>query len=687
MDLNTSVQYIKGVGPARFELLNNLGVRTVHDLLYYFPRRYEDRRNLLPIARLKEGEFATVKARVFKAGLRRSRRGLAIFQAGLSDASGILNVVWFNQPYLKRYFKEGQNVILYGKVERYGQLQMHNQEYEFVTEEDDSINVGRIVPIYPLTARLGQRYLRTIITRAIDNCDSLIRDILPDALTQKLKLMPLTAAIKQIHFPQDFNNRQEAYHRLVFDEFFLLQLALGLKKRRQLQPQTAIVHQKQGRLTELLLKVLPFELTLSQRKVIKEIENDMASRKTMNRLLQGDVGSGKTVVAAYAIALSAQSGFQSVLMAPTEILAEQHYLSLSRMLSVLGINPGLLIGSMSPKAKEDTLEDIRCGTVNLVIGTHALIEQGVEFKNLGLVVIDEQHKFGVVQRSILTKKAQNPDYLVITATPIPRTLALTVYGDLDISTIKELPQGRKGITSLWIKQQAIGEAYKFIREEVARGRQGYIVYPLIEHNPVSDVKAAEEMYQKLQREEFSDLRLGLIHGRMKGKQKENIMKDFRNHKIDILVATTVIEVGIDVANASVMMIEHAERFGLSQLHQLRGRIGRGEHHSYCLLSGEPANEKARQRFEAMLASSDGFQIAQQDLEIRGPGQFFGHQQHGLPELKIGNIIRDMELMQLAREEAFGLISQDPGLKNKQHLILQKELKQRFRYADLGLIAG
>jgi len=684
--LQQSAQYIKGVGPARFEVLNRLGIYTVGDLLNYFPRRYEDRRNFAPLGRLEVGKYATVKAEVLKTSLRRSKKGLSIFQVVVGDDTGVLAAAWFNQPFMKRYFKAGQELILYGKVERFRSLQMNSPEFEFVSAKDACLHMGRIVPVYPLTSKINQRYLRTIISRAERNYCSCSPDMLPYTLRTKLGLLPLTLALRSIHFPQDFTARDSAYRRLVFDEFFLFQLILALKKSRRGEGQKGIAHKKEGRLIERFQKALPFKLTSAQDKAIKEIAGDMASSRPMNRLLQGDVGSGKTIVAASALVLSVQSGFQAALMTPTEILAEQHYLFLSKLLMPLDINVGLLIGSMSRQVKLNTLEDICSGELDIVVGTHALIEESIHFKQLGLVVVDEQHKFGILQRSLLRKKGQSPDYLVLSATPIPRTLAMTVYGDLDISTIKEMPGGRLPISTFRVKERAAGDVYKFIREEITKGRQAYIVYPLIKDSAGSELKAASQMYGRLKEKEFHELRLELIHGQMDGRDKDKIMRSFKNHKIDILISTTVIEVGIDVPNASVMVVEHAQRFGLSQLHQLRGRIGRGPYPSYCILVAEPETAPAKQRIEAMLNIQDGFRLAEEDLDIRGPGQFFGPAQHGLPELKLGNILKDMELMELARSEAFSLVGKDPKLRSPQHLSIRKRLKQRFHGANIGLLS-
>lgn len=683
--LDKSAQYIKGVGPVRFEVLNRLGIYTVGDLINYFPRRYEDRRKFMSISKLKIGEYATVKAQVLRFNLHRSRRGLSMFKVAVGDDTGVLEVIWFNQPFMKRYFKIGQEIILYGKTERFRSLQMSSPEFEFISTDDSSLHIGRITPIYHLTSKINQRYLRTIISRVEKDCSLHFVDPLPYKLRNKLGLLPLPLALRYIHFPNDFDGRDAAYRRLVFEEFFLLQAIIALKKKKGVEKQ-GIVHKKEGRLIERFVKKLPFELTKGQNKAIKDIERDMCSELPMNRLLQGDVGSGKTIVATHALVLSVQSGHQAVLMAPTEILAEQHYLYLSKLLMPLNINVGIAIGSMSKPAKLNTLDEIASGKIDIVVGTHALIYEKIKLDNLGLVVIDEQHKFGLAQRSLLRKKGEIPDYLIMTATPIPRTLAMTVYGDMEISTIRELPKGRLPISTFWVKENAVCDVYKFIREEVDKGRQAYIVYPLIKESKTSEMKAAAFMHRELKAREFQNYKVGLIHGQLRAHEKEKLMRSFKQRKIDILISTTVIEVGIDIANASVMVIEHAERFGLSQLHQLRGRIGRGEHQSWCILVAEPKTEQARKRIDAMLNIADGFRLAQEDLDIRGPGRFFGPSQHGLPELKIGNILKDMQLMELAREEAFALVDRDPHLQNTQHLPMRKELIKRFQDTDIGLVS-
>ncbi|UCD55276.1 MAG: ATP-dependent DNA helicase RecG [Candidatus Omnitrophota bacterium] len=682
------IRYLKGVGPKRVGLLNRLGINTVEDLLYYLPRRYEDRSNFTLVRDLKIGEYQAVKGKILTQGAHITKRRINVFQIALADKTGIIYCVWFNQPFLKKFFKTGQELMVYGKVEKYVKLQINHPEYEFVKTGTGSLNIGKIVPIYSLTQDVSQQYLRFLAREAIERFLFSANERLPAYIRARRHLADIRFAIRNIHFPVSFENLDKAYKRIVFEEFFILQLALALKKKKVKTGAPGIRHKLDAGLIDSFKKLFPFELTQSQLKAINEIQIDMASPKPMNRLLEGDVGSGKTIVAIYALLLTAQNGYQASIMAPTEILAKQHYVNISELLMPLGVNIRLLVSGLKPAKRLEIENEIKSGETDVVIGTHALIWQGVKFKKLGLVVVDEQHKFGVTQRHVLRKKGLNPDVLVMTATPIPRTLALTIYGDLDISVIKELPKGRYPISTYCASEDKRESVYNFIREEVKKGRQAYIVYPKIwsgkkagstyEVEPVSSgLKAAAAMYNKLQTEVFPDLRLGLIHGRMLVKEKNDIMKKFKDKKIDILLSTTVIEVGIDVANASCMLIENAERFGLSQLHQLRGRIGRGAYPSYCILLGNPKTETAKKRFYTMSETQDGFEVAEQDLELRGPGEFFGTRQHGLPELRFGNILRDFEIMEQARAEAFQMVREDPYLRDPRNIFIRDTLKKRF----------
>ena len=689
IDPKIDIRYLKGVGPKRAEVLHKLRLNTVEDLLYYLPRRYEDRSNFTLIKDLKIGEHQTVRGKVLKLGGRFTKKRINVFHIVLGDKTGVIYCVWFNQPFLKKFFKVDQEIVIYGRVEKYDRLQINHPEYEVVKDKKDSINIGRIVPIYSLTEDVTQRYIRYLAYGAVSQFAFSSVESLPTAIRARSRLADIRFAIRNIHFPASFENLEKAYKRIVFEEFFILQLALAIKKKDIKTAAPGIKHALDDGLRESFKKLLSFELTGSQLKAIKEIESDMANPSPMNRLLEGDVGSGKTAVAIYALLLTRENGYQAAFMAPTEILARQHYISISELLMPLGVNVRLLVSGMKPAKKLEIKKEIAEGEVDIVIGTHALTWEGVDFKSLGLVVIDEQHKFGVTQRQLLRKKGCNPDVLVMTATPIPRTLALTVFGDLDISVIRELPKGRCPITTYSVEESSREEVYKFLREEVEKGRQAYIVYPRIwpVKTASSNLRAASEMHNKLQKEVFPDLKIGLIHGRMNTKEKESAMRKFsagggsapggKEKKIDILVSTIVVEVGIDIPNASVMVIEDAERFGLSQLHQLRGRIGRGEHPSYCILLGNPASEAAKKRFYTMSETQDGFKVAEEDLELRGPGEFFGTRQHGLPELRFGNIVRDFEIMESARSEAFALVKEDPNLVSPKNFLVKKALKRRF----------
>jgi ATP-dependent DNA helicase RecG len=708
-DIN--IRYIKGIGPQRAKAFAKYGVENAEDLLYYFPRRYEDRSNFVRIRDLGQGQSQTIKANVLVSGERRSwrRRGFSITEAVVEDDSGRISCIWFNQPYLKQYLKPTVELILYGKVESYaGKLQMSNPEFELVSREADepdsskerlgeSLNIGRIVSIYPAVEGMGQRTLRRLIRQTIDKYIGKLSEFLPYDIRLRNNLLNLAQSLINIHFPQDAERQKEAYRRLAFEEFFLFQLPLALRKLKR-KEKPGIAHKVEGRLVESFIEHLAFKLTDSQIKVIGEIKQDMASSQAMQRLLQGDVGSGKTVVATVAALSAVQGGYQAAFMAPTEILAKQHYEKISYQLSALPVRQagvscqlkpikiGLLTSSIDKKEKEVILKEIRQGKIDLVIGTHALLQEEVQFKNLGLVIIDEQHKFGVGQRALLPQKGSNPDVLIMTATPIPRTLAITLYGDLDVSVINELPPGRKPIQTQWITSSKRDWFYGFIKEKVLSGRQVYIVYPLIEESYALDLLSAKKMYAEFKNNLFKDFQVGLIHGKLKQKEQDRMMSGFNRGKLQILIATTILEVGIDVANASVMVIEHAERFGLSQLHQLRGRIGRGKDQSFCILISDADSLEAKARIEAMVNYSDGFRIAEEDLKIRGPGEYFGSRQHGLTGLKLANPLTQMQLLKRAREEAIKLVDRDPRFEAKPNLLLKDKLLQRFpEYEKLMLV--
>ncbi len=690
---STSIQYLKGIGPKRAKTFTARGVNTIEELLYYFPRRYEDRTNFAKISQLKEGQVYTIKAQVLLGAQRNSwrRRRFSITEAQVTDNTGKINCVWFNQPYLGEYLVPGAFLILYGKIEFYnGKLQLTNPEYEILDDDkdDDSLNVGRIVPVYTLPSGFSQRSLRRLIKNAMDEFLPKINDPLPFDLRSRHNLLNLAQSLLNIHFPQDLELQKQAHTRISFEEFLLFQLPLVLRKLNR-KEKSGIKHDPAAKLVQNFISGLPFELTAAQQKVWHEIQADMTSAQAMQRLLQGDVGSGKTVVATLACLLAIQSGHQAAFMAPTEILARQHYEKIALQLERLTfagrkLRLGLLTGQ--DKEKEKIYRQIKEGKIDLVIGTHALLQEEVIFKDLSFIVIDEQHKFGVGQRALLPKKGNNPDVLIMTATPIPRTLAITLYGDLDISVINELPKGRIPIKTLHFSQENKAKAYTILREELNYGRQGYIIYPVIEESYALDIAGAKKMFTELKSTEFKEFKLGLIHGKLKPQEQSEVMLKFKNKQLDLLVATTILEVGIDIPSATCMIIASAERFGLSQLHQLRGRIGRGKLQSFCVLVSDGQTEDAKARLAAMVESSDGFHIAEEDLRIRGPGEFFGIRQHGLAELKIANPLTQMQLLKAAREEAISILKQDVKLAQRPHQLLKAKLLQRFpEYEKLMLV--
>ncbi len=679
--LENSVQFVKGVGPKRAKIFKKVGIENIRDLLYHFPSRYEDRRHILPISKLKINQLQTLKGKVITNGLRFIRKGPAIFEAVIGDESGNILALWFNQAYLKDKLKVGSEVMLYGKVEiKKAKLVIINPEYELLENGsfEDSIHTANIVPIYPLTAHLNQRYLRTIIKGVVDLYAPMAAEILPSNLRYRLKFIHISAALKNIHFPKNEVFYQQARKRLIFDEFFLIETINAYLKKKIKTKLRGIRHKNKRQLNNLFSSVIAFELTPSQKKVIKEIKQDMMSPGPMYRLLQGDVGSGKTVVAFYAILLSILNGYQAAFMVPTEILAEQHFSLFKKMLKDFSYKVVLVAGKLSTGEKTKIYKKIKEKKVDIIIGTHALIQEGIKFKKLGLIIIDEQHKFGVLQRKTLKEKGINPDLLVMTATPIPRTLSMVLYSDMDISVIKELPPGRKPIITWWVSEKKRVDAYGFIRKEIQKAKkQAYIVYPIIEESEKLDLRDATRMYEHLKNNIFKDFNVGLIHGRLSSKQKDSIMQDFKAGKIDILVSTIVIEVGIDMPAASVMMIEHAERFGLAQLHQLRGRVGRGSFKSYCVLVSNARTANAKSRLNAMIKCQDGFEIAEKDLDIRGPGEIFGIRQHGFLEFKIADPQRDLKILESAQKEAFALIEKDNFLNWPQHKQLLNYLKSKL----------
>lgn len=669
LDWNSPVQYIKGVGPSKAAHLSKLGITTAGQLLEYFPARYEDRSTLKLIRQLVIGQYETFQAHVLTITTKKSARGLSILTVIVGDDTGTIELVWFNQDFLKRKFKIGLAVVVYGKVERQYNLKVANPEIEIVSDSD--VFQGRILPVYRLSDSVSQNVLRTL-TEQVFASDMMIEEVLPAAVLTSAGLMGRSEAFQQVHFPTTQTQLQQAIIRLKFEELFLLQCLLLLTKLHNKRPFVGVKHGRDEGLSRQALASLAFNLTKDQQLALQDIKADMEDSQPMQRLLQGDVGSGKTVVAALALVKTVENGYQGALMAPTEILADQHYHALSKLLSPLGIKIGLLTGSKTKKQKNEVCKLLKTGLLDIIIGTHALIQEGVEFGQLGLVVTDEQHRFGVSQRARLQEKGLEPDVLVMTATPIPRTLALTVYGDLDISLIRQLPPGRKPIRTFLRNRDKRFAIYQFVIREIHQGRQAYVVCPLVEESDKIDTQAAVQLFEELQAGYLQGLSCGLIHGKMKATEKAAVMKAFYDNKIVLLVATTVIEVGVNVPNATVMVIEGAERFGLSQLHQLRGRIGRGSEQSYCVLISDNKQPETVERLSVMTETNDGFVVAEKDLLLRGPGQFFGTRQSGLPDLKIANIVTDVGILIEARAAAQQLITE----KNYQEQ-LGKVLTDRF----------
>ena len=688
LEPSTAVQYVKGIGPRLAEVLAAKGINTVDDLLHYLPFRYEDRLNPRSVAELRAGEMATVIAEVRNSGLFRTRR-MPIFQLTVGQGRSRLKCLWFNATYLQDRFQPGQMLALYGKVEedRDGNLQIIQPQFEILGDVNEeggadeaekkaaaSLEIGRIVPIYESTGqgKLTPRWFRRIIRWTLENLNPDLPDPVPPAVRAHLSLVSPREALWRVHWPEagesftDLqSSRTPAHIRLIFDELFFIELGIELKRREQ-KAQTGITFQINDGVRQALKKILPFHPTAAQKRVLKEIATDMQTPYPMRRLLQGDVGSGKTIVAFEAAIIAIENGCQVAFMAPTEILAQQHYFSARQILEKAGYRIVLLTGSMEQDRKRLVRRHIAQGNAQLVIGTHALIQDRVEFEKLGLVIVDEQHRFGVMQRLKLMKKdsgAPEPDVLVMTATPIPRTLALTLYGDLDVSVLDELPPGRTPVITKAVPDERVPDVWEFVRHEIAAGHQAYVVYPVIEENEERELKAAEQMYRQLREKMFPSLHVGLLHGRLNPEIKERIMREFQRGEIEILVATTVIEVGVDVSNATVMVIEHADRFGLAQLHQLRGRIGRGAAKSYCvLMHGGKVSEEGERRLDAMVKNNDGFKIAELDLELRGPGDFFGTKQAGIPSFRVANLIRDRELLEAAkREAAFVIAGPNPAI--------------------------
>ena len=673
--LKESVRVVKGVGPTMAERLGKLGVATVRDLLWHFPRDYQDRSRLTPIAEVRPGAQEAVTGVVREVKVARWRRRGGVLTAIVEDETGRIAAMWFGMPYLSKQLEPGTRLVLWGKVTigRRG-LTVLSPEFERLGA-DEPLHAERIVPIYPATAGVGQKRFRRLLRAALDAFGDAVPEIFPARFRERRRLIPAAEALEQIHFPDAPEAARLARRRLIYEEFFVLETAVALRKRGLREGVEGIAFGISKRVDERIRRRFPFRLTGAQERAIAEIAADMRKPQPMNRLLQGDVGSGKTVVAAYAMLAAIANGHQAALMAPTEILAEQHHRTLSGLLTGSRVRTMLLTGGSTAARRRANLAAIAGGEVDLAVGTHALIQRDVEFERLGLVVVDEQHKFGVLQRAALRWKGARPDVLVMTATPIPRSLALTVFGDLDLSTLDELPPGRQPIATRIVTPKERLAAFALVRRELDAGRQAFVVYPLVEESETSDLKAATAMVRKLDRDVFPDHAVGLLHGQMKSDEKQERMRAFRDGAVRVLVCTTVVEVGVDVPNATVMAVEHADHYGLSQLHQLRGRIGRGEHPSHCLLmvDGPEASDKL-----AILAeTTDGFRIAEEDLRRRGPGEFLGTRQHGLPPLAVGDFTGDIDLLMEARSDAFTLVEADPELARRSHRLLRAAVRDRY----------
>ena len=674
--LDDPIQFIKGVGPKKALLLEKLQLTTIEDFLYFLPFRYEDRRQIKNISTLMPGEFATFMAEVLNASVIYMGRRKRVFEVIFQDETGTTRAKWFrfNETYMLGKFKTGEKIIVSGKPtanKRSGLEIVHPDTERVAGDATISLEIGKIVPVYHTTEGLHQKSMRSILNNVLDIYLPLVEEVIPEDILQRHKLLSRSDAFHQAHFPpsEGFTTKDldafktPAQKRLIFEELFLIQTGLAFKKKHATEIKTGTAFKTRGNLIKRFVKLLPFQLTAAQKRVLAEIMEDLEKEKPMNRLIQGDVGSGKTIVALTALLTAVDNGTQSALMVPTEILAEQHYLNIRPYCEELGIEVALVTGTLKGKERKAIYQDIEEGKTRIIIGTHSLVQKEIQFEKLGLAVIDEQHRFGVLQREAIGKKGDQPHLLIMTATPIPRSLALTIYGDMDVSFLDEFPPGRQPITTNVYYEKYQDKAYALMDAEIKLGRQAFVVCPLIEESEVMDLKAVATVFESIQ-SQFPHLNACLIHGKLKKEERQEIMSRFLKNEIQVLVATTVIEVGIDIPNATVMIIEHAERFGLAQLHQLRGRVGRGKHASHCLLAAYfPISEEGKARMKAMQNSRDGFEIAEEDLKIRGPGDFMGTRQSGLPVLKIANLLRDIKILDVARKEAFALIDRDPNLEN------------------------
>ncbi len=674
IDLYKDVKYIKNVGPNRVKLLNKLNIFTLKDLITYFPRNHEDRSIPKKIIDCTNGEEVLIKATAVTRVIETRTRKMSIYKLVVRDGSESCTITWFNQRYLKDAFKVGHTYNFYGKIEtKLGRFEMKSPVFD---EDGKNRNTGKIIPLYPLTSGISQNVIRKIIENGINEVYRNLEENIPDYICKRYDLMEINEAIKNIHFPKNNDNFIKARRRLVFEELLGFQLALLKLKENNLECKDGIKFESSVKMSDVINE-LPFKLTKAQLRVLEEIDNNMESRKSMNRLVQGDVGSGKTIVSIIAAYKAVKSGYQVAIMAPTSILADQHLKNFNNILKQFDIRCELLISSVTKKKKEDILKRLSNGEIDILIGTTALLEENVIFKNLGLVVTDEQHRFGVKQRATLNSKGKKPDIIVMSATPIPRTLALILYGDLDISIIDELPPNRKKIDTFAVTKELEDRLNGFVKKQINEGRQAYIVCPLVEENEDMDLKSVEELYEKYKLETFSEYNVEYLHGKMKSKEKDEIMTKFKDGKIDILISTTVIEVGVDVPNANIMVIENAERFGLAQLHQLRGRVGRGEFKSYCVLKYEGKGKTVRERMKVMCDTNDGFIISEKDLELRGSGDFFGTAQHGIPEMKIANLFEDISELKEVQKLANEIMKEDYALTSEKNIKLKNLIKDKF----------
>ena len=688
--LDDPVQRLAGISESFAATLGKgLGIFTTGDLLKHYPRRYEDRTHFKPICDIRHGESVTISGKVVSVENIPTRTRVTLTKVAIDDRSGIAFLVFFNQWYLKKQFEKlrGKTIVAYGKASRSGRggLDMTDVEWEAPEDDADALSSGRIVPVYPLTEGALQARVRRAVWNVLQEYGELPEETLPPEIRARRDLVPLVEAFRNIHFPETDEALQAAQRRFVFDEFFGLQLVLAVRKRQADKIVGTIFAETSAPIAELT-SALPYPLTGAQARVITEVAADMASAKSMNRLVQGDVGAGKTVIAMAALLIAVRNGHQAAMMAPTEILAEQHYLGIRRIMETMGVKVTLLSGSLPAKEKRAALASVASGETQIAIGTHALIQEYVAFHRLGLAVVDEQHRFGVMQRAALKQKGFSPDILVMTATPIPRTLTLTVYGDLDVSIIDQLPPGRKPIKTHWKRGHERQAVYETLRKLLQEGRQAYVICSLIEENEKLQARAATELASHLQLQVFTDYKIGLLHGQMKSSEKEETMTRFRDKDLHLLVATTVIEVGVDVPNASVIVIEDADRFGMAQLHQLRGRVGRGTTQSYCLLIGDPKTDDGASRLATMAQTTDGFLIAEEDLKLRGPGDFYGTRQSGLQPLPFIDVLRDVPVLKEAREEAFALLESDPKLARLEHAALKAVVRSKYKNV-LGVSAS